>query len=95
MGFAEQAAGQPGRRVCLCELALVPVLLFALTVTSGFAVQAVPVLLPVLPGVTVTGHWLRAVIASRFALWGLYPAVLLDLLGEAAGPEILRAGPDG
>ncbi|MGW6984495.1 helix-turn-helix domain-containing protein [Streptomyces sp. NPDC054932] len=95
VGLAEHACGQPKPVVFLGELALLPLLLITLTPTSEVGALAVPALLPVLLSVTVTGHWLRAVLTSRFALWGLYPGVLLELLAEAAGPEILRAGPDG
>ncbi|WP_327260570.1 hypothetical protein OG444_02870 [Streptomyces sp. NBC_01232] len=93
--LAEQASSRPAPRWFLSELALLPVLFFTVSLTPGFDLLLLPVFLPVLLGVTVTGHWLRAVLTSRFALWGLYPGVLLELLAEATGPEILRAGPDG
>ncbi|WP_404962102.1 helix-turn-helix domain-containing protein [Streptomyces sp. 147326] len=91
--LAEQASRRPAPHWFLAELAVLPVLMFV--VLLGHAIAALPVLLPVLLGVTVTGHWLRAVLTSRFALWGLYPGVLLGLLADATDPDVLRAGRDG
>ncbi|WP_405940951.1 helix-turn-helix domain-containing protein [Streptomyces sp. NBC_00207] len=91
--LAEQASRRPEPHWFLAELALVPVLMFV--VLPGDTVAALPVLLPVLLGVTVTGHWLRAVLTSRFGLWGLYPGVVLGLLADATDPDVLRAGRDG
>ncbi|MFB7180003.1 hypothetical protein ACFCYI_20195, partial [Streptomyces sp. NPDC056257] len=91
--LAEQASRRPASHWFLAELALLPVLMFVALL--GHALGALPVLLPVLLGVTVTGHWLRAVLTSRFALWGLYPGVVLGLLSDATDPDVLRAGRSG
>lgn len=91
--LAEQASRRPAPHWFLAELAVVPALMCV--VLPGRAIAALPVLLPVLLGVTVTGRWLRAVLASRFALWGLYPGVVLGLLADATDPHVLRAGRDG
>ncbi|MFD9369886.1 helix-turn-helix domain-containing protein [Streptomyces sp. NPDC060020] len=90
---AEEASRRPAPHWFLTELAFVPLLMFV--VLPGFSIGALPVLLPVLLGVTVTGHWLRAVLTSRFALWGLYPGVVLGLLSDATDPDVLRAGRSG
>ncbi|MEU7727287.1 helix-turn-helix domain-containing protein [Streptomyces sp. NPDC040724] len=91
--LAEQASRRPAPHWFLAELAVLPVLMFVALL--GQALGALPVLLPVLLGVTVTGHWLRAVLTSRFALWGLYPGVVLGLLADATDPDVLRSGRDG
>ncbi|MFF3677965.1 helix-turn-helix domain-containing protein [Streptomyces sp. NPDC002120] len=90
---AEEASRRPAPHWFLTELAFVPLLMFV--VLPGFSIGALPVLLPVLLGVTVTGHWLRAVLTSRFALWGLYPGVVIGLLADATDPDVLRAGRSG
>ncbi|MEU3771884.1 helix-turn-helix domain-containing protein [Streptomyces sp. NPDC032472] len=94
VGLAERVVRERGAEGMPGELALLPALLL---VGAGprASFVALVALVPLWLGVAVTGYWLRALFASRFALWGLYPAALAELLGEATGPEVLRSGPDG
>ncbi|MGW4689121.1 helix-turn-helix domain-containing protein [Streptomyces sp. NPDC004244] len=95
---AEQAVRQadPGWLLADLLFPLLFLLLFLGLASSagsiGFTLCFLP---PVFCWITVNGHWVRAVFASRFALWDLHPGVVRRLLHEATAPDILRVGPRG
>ncbi|AXE28146.1 hypothetical protein C0216_32165 (plasmid) [Streptomyces globosus] len=95
LGFTAWSAGRtvrPAETLWIVGeiMALMMCLLLLVAASAAFVL-----LLPLLAGSTVTGHWIRAVVSSRFALWGLPPDAVYRLLDEAAAQEVLRAGPDG
>ncbi|MFD7630133.1 helix-turn-helix domain-containing protein [Streptomyces sp. NPDC059851] len=94
---AEQAVRRTDPLWLLGDLAftLLFLLVYLVSMSPSATLFALLFLLPVLLSVTVTGYWVRAVFASRFVLWDLYPNLVHTLLHEATGPDILRVGPDG
>ncbi|GGS93361.1 MULTISPECIES: helix-turn-helix domain-containing protein [Streptomyces] len=88
---AEQVARPAKKRWIVGEVLALVLCLALLLAASGACV----LLVPLLAGTTVTGHWLRAVVSSRFAVWGLPPDAVYRLLDEASAQEVLRVGPEG
>ncbi|MEU6862286.1 helix-turn-helix domain-containing protein [Streptomyces sp. NPDC046876] len=95
VGLAERAVRERGADGIPGELALLLALLLLVGAGPRASFVALVALVPLWLGVAVTGYWLRALFASRFALWRLYPPAIAELLGDATGPEVLRAGPHG
>ncbi|MFJ7166505.1 helix-turn-helix domain-containing protein [Streptomyces globosus] len=90
--WSAERAVRPAETLWIVGDVMAPLLCLVLLLAAS---GACALLLPLLAGTTVTGHWIRAVVSSRFAAWGLPPHTVHRLLDEAAAQEVLRAGPDG